>query len=411
MFDESSSLIVGLEIGTSKVCAVVGEINAEGALNIIGLGQAPARGVRKGEIVETSSAEESVRQAIVEAEQMANVEICNVYLGVTGAHIRGFNNRGKHRVLSADRDITKDDVSDVVKNARTVNLPKENSIIHDVRQHFILDGHEGIANPERMVGSLLEVDVHVVHGVTNRMQNSVKLVRNLNLEVNEIVFTGLASALALLTSEQKEIGALVVDLGGGTTNYVLYANGVIRHTGVFAIGGDHVSNDLGQGLKIPLTRAEKLKLEFGTAVVPEASKGQTITICNEMNLPVKTLNLEHLQRIMAVRLEELLQIIRDDLAEAGVLHYVQGGVFLCGGGARIPHIAQLAETIFQAPVSLGQTNSISGLKSALDQPEFLTAIGLVKYGSMRKRKVEPAGLLNHLQTNLQSIFTRFLPQR
>jgi cell division protein FtsA len=406
MFDESSSLIVGLEIGTSKVCAVVGEINAEGALNIIGLGQAPARGVRKGEIVETTAAEESVRQAIVEAEQMANVEICNVYLGITGAHIRGFNNRGVHRVLSADRDITRDDVSDVVKNARTINLPKENSIIHDVRQHFLLDGHEGIVNPEGMVGALLEVDVHVVHGVTNRMQNSVRLVRNLNLEVNEIVFTGLASALAMLTSEQKELGALVLDLGGGTTNYVVYANGVIKHTGVFAIGGDHVSNDLGHGLKVPLSRAEKLKLEFGTALVDEASKGRTITIMNEMNLPVKTLNLEHLQRIMVLRLEELLQIVRQDLEEAGVLHYIQGGVFLCGGGARIPHIARLAETIFEAPVSLGQTNSISGLKSALDQPEFLTAIGLVKYGSMRKPKPVPAGFL----PNLRNLFTRFLPQ-
>jgi len=407
MFDDASNLIVGLEIGTSKVCAVVGEINADGQLNIIGLGQAPARGVRKGEIVDPATAEEAVRQAIVEAEQMANVEICTVYLGVTGAHVRGFNNRGVHRVLSADRDITKDDVSDVVKNARTINLPKENSIIHDVRQHFLLDGQEGIVNPEGMVGSLLEVDVHVVHGVTNRMQNSVRLVRNLNLEVNEIVFTGLASALAMLTSEQKEIGALVVDLGGGTTNYVLYANGVIKHTGVFAIGGDHVSNDLGHGLKVPLSRAEKLKLEFGTAVVPEASKGRTITICNELNLPIKTLSLDHLQRIMALRLEELLQIIRQDLEEAGVLHYVQGGVFLCGGGARIPQIAQLAGAIFQAPVSLGQTNSISGLKSALDQPEFLTAIGLVKYGSMRKRKPEPAGFL----PNLKTIFTRFLPQR
>ena len=406
MFDESN-LIVGLEIGTSKVCTVVGEVNEAGALNIIGLGQAPARGVRKGEIVDATQAEESVRQAVVEAEQMANVEICNVYLGVTGAHIKGFNNRGLHRVLSADRDITKDDISDVVKNARAINLPKENSIIHDVRQHFLLDGLEGIVNPEGMVGALLEVDVHVVHGVTNRMQNSVRLVRNLNLEVNEIVFNGLASALAALTSEQKELGALVVDLGGGTTDYVVYANGVIKHTGVFAIGGDHVSNDLGHGLQVPLSRAEKLKLEFGRAVVDEASKGRTITITNEMNLPIKTLNLESLQRIMALRLEELLQIIRQDLEEAGVLHYSRGGVFICGGGARIPQIRQLAEKIFQAPVALGQSNSLSGLKSALDQPEFLTAIGLVKYGSMRNRKPAATGFL----PNLKTMFNRFLPQR
>ncbi len=406
MFDEAN-LIVGLEIGTSKICAVIGEINTEGALNIIALGQAPARGVRKGEIVDAPLAEECVRHAIVEAEQMANVEIRDVFLGVTGGHVRGFTNRGVHRVLSADRNITEDDVSDVVKNARAINLPAENSIIHDVRQHFLLDGQPGIVNPAGFVGKLLEVDVHVVHGVTNRMQNSVRLVRNLNLEVNEIVFNGLASALALLSSEQKELGALVIDLGGGTTDYVVYVNGVVRHTGVFAVGGDHISNDLGHGLKVPLSRAEKLKVEYGTAVPDEAARGQSITITNEMNLPIKTLNLEHLQRIMSLRLEELFQIIRLDLEEAELLPYIQGGVFICGGGARIPHIAQLAETIFQAPVALGHTGSLSGLKSALDQPEFLTAIGLVKYGSMRSPKPAPAGFL----PNLKTMFNRFLPQR
>jgi len=216
MFDDSN-LIVGLEIGTYKVCAVVGELNAEGVLNIIGLGQAPASGVRKGEIVDLGQAEEAVRHAIVEAEKMANVEIRSVYLGVTGAHIRGFNNRGVHSVLSDDREINDDDVHDVVKNAKTINLPVENSIIHAVRQHFLLDGQNGITDPVGMEGALLQVDVHVVHGVTTRLNNGVRLVKGLHLEVDEIIFTGLASSLALLTNEQKELGALVIDLGGGTT--------------------------------------------------------------------------------------------------------------------------------------------------------------------------------------------------
>ena len=387
MFDDSN-VIVGLEIGTSKVCVVVGEQNADGVLNIVGLGQSPSRGVRKGEIVDAMQAEECVRNAVVEAEQMADVEIRNVYLSVTGGHLRGFNNRGVHPVVSADREITDDDVQDVIKNAKAINLPAENTVIHAVRQHFFVDGQDGITNPVGMLGARLEVDVHVVHGITNRLQNAVRLVKGLQLEVDEIVFSGLASSLALLTSEQKELGALVIDIGGGTTDYAVYADGVIRHTGALAIGGDHVSNDLGHGLKVPLSRAEKLKLEHGSALVNETVKSQTITITNELGLPLKTVNVEHLQRIMSLRLEEIFQIVAQDMDQAGVLDYLRAGVFLCGGCARIPQIAALAEPIFQMPVSLGKTNSISGLKSALDQPEFVTAIGLAKFGSLKTRKAK-----------------------
>ncbi|HWF18421.1 MAG TPA: cell division protein FtsA, partial [Verrucomicrobiae bacterium] len=214
MFDPAS-LIVGLEIGTSKVVAVVGEVNAGGSLNLIGLGQARSRGVRKGEITDVSAVEEDVRNAIVEAEQMADVEIRSVYLGVTGAHIRGFNNRGVHPVVSADREITAEDVQDVIKNAKAINLPTENHVLHAVRQHFLVDGQDGIADPVGMLGARVEVDVHVVHGNFNRLQNPIRVVKGLQLEVEAIVFNGLASSLALLTNEQKELGALVIDIGGG----------------------------------------------------------------------------------------------------------------------------------------------------------------------------------------------------
>jgi cell division protein FtsA len=406
MFDDSN-LIVGLEIGTSKVCVVVGELNAGGALNIVGLGQAPAGGVRKGEIVDPAQAEEAVHYAIVEAEKMAGVEISRVYLGVTGAHIRGFNNRGIHRVLAEDHEITEVDVQDVVKNAKAINLSVENSIVHAVRQHFFLDGQDGVTNPVGMLGSLLEVDVHVIHGVTNRLQNAIRLVKGLHLEVEEIVFNGLASSLALLTNEQKELGALVIDLGGGTTEYVVYVNGIVKHTGVLAIGGDHISNDLGHGLKVSLSRAEKLKCEHGAAVVQESSKGHIITLAHELNLPARTINHEHLQRIMSLRLEEIFQIIAQDLEQAGVMDYLGAGVFIGGGGARIPHLAQLAETVFKLPVSLGQTNSISGLTSALDQPEFLTAIGLVKYASLKSRKRPAGGFLSLLRNQFARVLSLF----
>ncbi len=206
--------------------------------------------------------------------------------------------------------------------------------------------------------------------------------------MHEIVFTGLASSLALLSNEQKELGALVIDIGGGTTNYVVYVGGVIKHTGVLAIGGDHVSNDLAYGLKVPLSRAEKLKLEFGSAIVDEAAKGQTITISNELGMPLKTVNPEHLRRIMSLRVEEIFQLIAQDLDQAGLCDYLRAGVFISGGGARMPHVARLAESTLQMRVSLGQTNSVSGLKSALDQPEFAAAIGLVKFGSFKARKRE-----------------------
>jgi cell division protein FtsA len=342
--------------------------------------------VRKGEIVDTTVAEEDVRHAIVEAEQMADVEIRSVYLGVTGGHLRGFNNRGVHPVVSSDREISEEDVQDVIKNAKAINLPAQNHVIHAIRQHFLVDGQDGITNPVGMLGARVEVDVHVVHGNMNRLQNAIRAVKGLQLEVDDIVFNGLASSLALLTNEQKELGSLVIDIGGGTTEFVVYANGIIKHTGVLAVGGDHVSNDLAYGLKVPLSRAEQLKLDQGAALLDESVKGQTLNCSTELGLPLKPVNLEHLRRIMSLRLDEIFQLVGQDLEQAGALDYARAGVFLCGGGARIPQIAKLAEQVLQMPVSIGKTNSISGLKSALDQPEFATAIGLVKFGSFQQRK-------------------------
>jgi cell division protein FtsA len=392
MFD-ASPVIVGLEIGTSKICAVVGELNAGGNLNIVGLGQARSRGVRKGEIADASTVADDVRNAIVEAEQMADVEIRNVFLGVTGGHIRGFTNRGVHPVVSADREICEEDVEDVIKNAKAINLPAENYVLHAIRQHFLVDGQDGIVDPVGMLGARVEVDVHVVHGNFNRFQNPIRVVKGLQLEVEAIVFNGLGSSLALLTAEQKELGALVIDIGGGTTEFVVYTGGVVKHTGVLAVGGDHISNDLAYGLKIPLSKAEDLKIKHGAAFVEDADRGHTVATESELGLPGKTINLEHLRRIMSVRLEEIFELIAGELAQAGLLDYLREGVFICGGGARIEGIQKLAERYFQLPVCLGKTNSISGLKSALDQPEFATAIGLVKFGSMQQKKRARSGFL------------------
>jgi len=405
MFD-SSSIIVGLEIGTSKICVIVGEVTAANPLNIIGVGQARSRGVRKGEIADASLASEDVRNAIVEAEQMANVEIRSVYLGVTGHHIRGFNNHGVHPVVSADREITAEDVQDVIKNAKAINLPVDNTVVHAIRQLFQVDSQLGIQNPVGMYGAKVEVDVHVVHGHLDRLKNSIAVVRGLQLEVEEIVFTGLASALALLSSEQKELGSLVIDMGAGATEYVVYSDGIIKHTGVLAVGGDHISNDLAYGLKVPLGRADRLKIERGGAAVEDSVKGQTLSSNGEFGLPPKIINLEHLRRIMSLRLEETFELIEAELSGLGLLDRLRAGVFLCGGGARIPGIQALAGRMFQMPAFLGKTNSISGLKSALDQPEFATAIGLVKFGSLQQKRKPVSSLAGGIKKTLVELFRK-----
>jgi cell division protein FtsA len=401
---DPASILVGLEIGTSKVCAVVGELNADGVLGIIGLGQARSRGVRKGEIIDPTLAAEDIRNAIVEAEQMADVEIRSVYLGVTGNHLRGFNNRGVHPVVSADREITEEDVQDGIKNAKAINLPAENHVVHVIRQHFHVDGQDGVQNPVGMLGARIEVDVHVIHGNFNRLQNAIRAVKGLQLEVDNIVFNGLASALALLTNEQKETGALVIDIGGGTTEFAVCARGVVKHTGVLAVGGDHVSNDLAYGLKVPLSRAERLKIDHGAALVDDSVRGQTVTLGSEHGFVGRTLNLEHLRRIMSARLEEIFELIAHEVHQAGLLNYLGAGVFLCGGGARIAQVRELAESVFGLPVSLGRANSISGLKSALDQPEFAAAIGLVKFASLQARnRGDRSSLRDSLRDRLNQI--------
>lgn len=404
----SSCIIVGLDVGTSKVCATVGEMSESGALNIIGIGQSKSRGVRKGEIVDAATSSEDIRNAIVEAEQMADVEIRSVYLGVTGGHIRGFNNRGFHPVVSHDREIMEEDVQDVIKNAKAINLSAENRVVHVIRQHFLVNGQEGVRNPVGMVGSRVEVDVHVVHGNLNRLQNPIRAVKGLQIEVEDIVFNGLASSLALLNNQQKELGALVIDLGGGTTEYVVYANGTIKHTGVLAVGGDHISNDLAYGLKVGLSRAEQLKIEHGAACLDAKAKGRSIQLTSDHGLPERSVNLEHLHRIMSLRLEEIFQLIAQEIQASALLHRIRAGVFLCGGGAHIPGIQKLAEDVFELPTSVGKTNCLSGLRSALEQPEFATSLGLVKFGSFeqQKRSAERTSFATGIKTTLTQLFRR-----
>ncbi|MCF7669458.1 MAG: cell division protein FtsA [Verrucomicrobia bacterium] len=383
---ESKQDIVGLEIGTSKICAVVGRLNAEGALNIVGIGQSTSSGVRKGEVVDLELVERDVRLAISEAERMSDTEVRSVYLGVSGNHINGFNNRGVHTIVSADRQITGEDMDDVVKNAKAINLSADDHLIHAIRQHYSVDGQEGIPNPDGMMGTRLEVDIHVVHGRKNQLRNAVNVVRNLQLDVESIAFNGLASALALLSYEQKELGTVVLDIGAGTVDYVVYANGAVKHTGVLGVGGDHVSNDLAIGLKMPLGQAEKLKVTHGSAYPGEGDNERKTTLPGTPGLPPRTVNIGKLKQIMNLRLEETFQIIAQQLNDEGVLDYLRAGVVISGGSSRIPRIKDMVERIFQMPVIKAVPQSLGGASSVLMQPEFSTGIGLVRFGAQQRRR-------------------------
>lgn len=397
MFDPAPQVVVGLEIGTSKVCAVVGELHPHGALNIIGLGQARSRGVRKGEIVDNSAAAEDVRAALAEAEQMADVEIRSVYLGVSGAHIQSFNNRGRHTIPSHDRVIMEDDVRDVVGNARAFNLPADRHVIHVIRQHFIVDGQPGVIDPVGMPGAQLEVDLHVIHGITSRLQRPIRVVKSLQIEVENIVFTGIAASLAVLPPPDKQRGVLLIDLGAGITDYVVYTDGIVRHTGTLAVGGDHVTNDLACGLNVSQGRAEALKCTYGGAQVGPDVKGRTLSLPSDHGLPERPLNLEHLRRIMAARLEETFEIIANDLEHQHLIQSLHAGVVLCGGGARVPGITELAERIFGVRAVVGRTQTISGLVATLDQPEFATGIGLVRFGAFQQPAARSARWTSRLR--------------
>jgi cell division protein FtsA len=389
---ESQPISVGLEIGTSKVCAAVGQYNERGEFTLLGLGQSKSGGVRKGEIVNPVRAQDDVRAALAQAEEKADVEIRALYLGVTGRHIECVDSVGSHPIASNDRLVTDQDIADALANARGITLPVEHTIIHSMRQCVRVDGIDLASKPDGLIqGSRVEGHVHLIHGNTLRIQTAVNLVKGLQLEVLQPVFTGLATAQAVLTSEAKGIGALVIDLGAGTTEFVFQHGGTLRHSGVLAVGGDHVSNDLAIGLKIPLTVAERLKLRHGHAIVDASVAGQRVPLGeNDLGLPERTVSLEHLRRIMSVRLEEIFELIAEKLSEHDLVSGALAGVFLCGGGARTPGVATLAERVFQLPATLAVSRNMAGSTATLGHPEFATAIGLAKYGSMR-HKMPAAG--------------------
>src|SRR5439155_8289157 len=385
----NNNLMVGLEIGTSKNCVVVGESRPDGTLKILGVGQAPSRGVRKGEIVDFETAMKCVHEAVVDAEEKSDIMVRSVYIGITGAHIQSFNNRGCV-VLPGDRDeIDEQDVEDVKINAREVSIPAQNAFLHSIIQHYHVGGQDGVLNPVGMLGQKLEADFHIIHGVRTRIQNTIRCVKELPLDVEDVVFTALASAQIVLTQHQKNLGALVIDVGGGTTDYILYVDGAVKQSGILGVGGDHITNDISMCLRIPMTRAEKLKIEEGSVTLGNCLPGETIVLKDDSGFAGKEVEREALNTIIHLRLRETFELLKRKLEEEPFINYIGEGVFITGGCSHLNGIDHLAEEVFELPARVAHAQTMSGRTSAFGNPQFSAPSGLIKYAQAMQSDRRP----------------------
>ncbi|MCE9616320.1 MAG: cell division protein FtsA [Lentisphaerae bacterium] len=372
--------VVGLEIGTTKVIALVGELRDDGVIMITGIGERPSTGVRKGEIIDIENAALCVKSVLAMAEERSNVAIREVLLAVSGGHVQGLVNRGTVPVFDKDGEISREDLDEVMEVAKAVNLPPEREILHTISQYYYIDNDQRVINPEGMQGAQLSVDMLVIHGVRNRLNNTVRVVRNIPVDVHDVAASGLCSALSVLTAEQKKSGVVVIDLGGGKTDYVVYADGVVASAGVLGVGGDHVTNDIALGFSIPTAQAEVLKRESGSVNAKAAVRVPTVTLPAEGGFPGRTLAVRSLNLIMHARMDEVLAMIKRRLEKDDVLHQVGAGVVLTGGGAHMAGIVELAEAVFGLPCAIGKPRNVSGLAAAMSGPEYATVSGLVQYG-------------------------------
>ncbi len=395
-------LHVGLEIGTTKVCAVVAESRPNGELRLLGVGESPSRGVRKGEIVDFTNASKCVHDALADAEDRSDREIDKVWLGITGSHIKGFNHRNS-AILPAEAEITDAEIEEVECKEQDLGIPKENHMLHSIIQRYYVDGQAGVIDPRGMLGSRLEADFHIIHGIANRIQNAIRCVKEFEIEVADVVVNSVASAQVVLNDHQKRAGALVVDIGGGTTDFLIYQDGAIRHSGVIAIGGDHITNDLCIGLRIPIARAEKLKIEEGSTEIDTIKANDRITLKNDTGFSGKEVDRRTLNLIIHARLQELLTILRKHVQEVVPEHLLGAGILLTGGCSQTKGIRELAESVFQGtPVNLAHAQSVSGPASAFENPQLSTCIGLTRYAQIVHSQLQQTSLFDSFFKQLGS---------
>ena len=382
-------LIVGLDIGTSKVVALVGEIKEDDEIEVIGIGTHPSRGLKKGVVVNIESTVQSIQRAVEEAELMAGCEIHSVFAGIAGSHISSLNSHGI--VAIKDREVSAIDVERVIDAARAVAIPADQKILHILPQEYIIDKQEGIHQPVGMSGVRLEAKVHMVTGAVSAAQNIVKCVRRCGLEVEDLILEQLASSYSVLSDDEKELGVCLVDIGGGTTDIAVFTDGAIRHTSVIPIAGDQVTNDIAVALRTPTQHAEEIKLKYGCALTQLAAPEETIEVPSIGERPPRRLSRQTLAEVIEPRYEELLMLIQAELRRSGFENLVAGGIVLTGGSAKVEGLVELAEEIFHIPVRLGHPQYVSGMAEVVSNPIHATGVGLLLFGHREQR----AGLYEH----------------
>jgi cell division protein FtsA len=380
-------MIVGLDIGTSKVVAIVGEVREDGTLEVIGLGSHPSRGLKKGVVVNIESTVHSIQRAVEEAELMAGCQIDAVYAGIAGSHIRSLNSHGI--VAIRDKEVTPADIERVLDAAQAMAIPADQKILHILPQEYVIDHQEGVKEPLGMSGVRLEAKVHLVTCAVNSAQNIEKCVRRCTLEVRDVILEQLASSYSVLTEDEKDLGVCLVDIGGGTTDVAIFTEGAIRHTANIPIAGDQVTNDIAMALRTPTAHAEELKVKYACALTQLAGAEETIQVPGVGDKPPRALSRQALAEVVEPRYDELFQLVQAELRRSGFEDLLAAGIVLTGGSSKIEGVVELAEEIFHKPVSLGMPRNVAGLADIVRNPIYATGVGLLLYGQeLERRRLE-----------------------
>ena len=375
---KKTNVIVGLDLGTTKTCVIVGEITDQG-VDIIGIGSYPSEGLRKGVVVNIDSTVEAIKKAVDEAEHMSGCEISSVYAGIAGGHIKGQNSLGI--VAVKGREVDEEDVQRAIEASKAIAIPIDREILHTLPQNFIVDDQDGIRDPVGMSGVRLEAKVHIVTGAVTSIQNIIKSVNRVGLEINEIILEQIASSEAVLSKDEKDLGVALIDIGGGTTDIAVFTAGSIKHTAVLPVGGNYLTSDIATGLRTPLADAEKIKIKYGCAFSALIAKEETIEVPSVGGREPREVSRQILGRIVAPRMEEILTLAYKEIVKSGYEDILAAGVVLTGGAALLEGITELAEQIFNMPVRRGCPTGIGGLNDMVNSPMYATGVGLVLYGS------------------------------
>ncbi len=401
----SERLICGLDIGTTKICALVCQVNPDGEEKIIGVGTAPSEGLRRGVVVNLDKTVASIERAVAAAEQMTGTDIRSVYAGIAGDHIKSINSRGVIAVSRADNEISEYDVERVIAAAKAVAIPSDREVIHILPQEFIVDDQGGIKDPVNMSGVRLEAEVHIVTGAITSAQNIYKSIRRAGYEVCDLVLEPLASALCVLTPDEEELGCVLIDLGGGTTDVALFTDSSIRHTAVLGLGGRSVTNDIAIGLRTPVDHAEQIKIDHGAAMSTLVDPEEMISVPTVGERPAREVSRAILASIIEPRVEEIFRLVLKELKRTDFYQSVAGGVVLTGGGSLLNGIDLLAERIFDMPVRVGTPSGFTGISSIVTNPIYATAFGLVRYGIDHPEAEQgQPGVFNKAFTKLEKVF-------